>query len=230
MKRRRPKYFVPAALGVGLLLLAIVGWVAFVSPQRTKASSLQGDIESTRNEIAQNRALSRSNAPKVAVRLADVFRLTKAMPDGVDMPGILLELNRVAGHSGISFESISPQAEASVNGYQMLPIEVVFTGNYYELSDFLYRVRNLVEVHRGELAANGRLFTVDAINFVEGPDRFPQLQATMTVNAFVYGSGAASGGVPSGATPTTTGTTAPQPSPTPPAPSSGTASAAGATQ
>jgi hypothetical protein len=68
---------------------------------------------------------------------------------------------------------------------------VILDGTYYELSDFLYRLRNLVEVHVGRLASQGRLFTVGKISIVEGEKHFPELEATMTINAFVYGSGPA---------------------------------------
>jgi hypothetical protein len=37
---------------------------------------------------------------------------------------------------------------------------------------------------------DGRLFTVDAIDFAEGSKQFPHIQATLTANAFVYGGAA----------------------------------------
>jgi Tfp pilus assembly protein PilO len=210
MKRKLPPKYVPAAVGAGLLLFALVGWLAVVRPQQTKAASLSKEIESVQFQITQNRLLARPRTTQVAVRLADLFRLTKAMPNDSDMPGILLELNRVAGQSGITFESITPQGEVATPTYRMVPIEVVLTGNYYELSDMLYRLRNLVEVHEGELAATGRLFTIDAMHFVESSEkRFPFLEATMTVNAFIYGGAGVAGAPPT--QPSTTPSESPSP-------------------
>lgn len=238
--KKVPKRFVPAVVGGGLLLFALVGFLAVVRPQQSKASSLAKEIESVRFQIKQNKLLARPKTTLVAVRVADVFRLSKAMPDEVDMPGILLELNRVAGQSGITFESIIPQGQVATSSYRMVPVQVVFSGNYYELSDLLFRLRNLVEVHDGELAAAGRLFTVDSLHFVEG-EQFPKLEATMTVNAFVYGGGVTTGTegttqtptTPAGSdtsTPTTT-TTTPTTTPSETPSSAGpTASAAGVTQ
>ena len=193
MKRKLPKRFVPVAVVLGLALFAVVGWLAVIQPQRSKAKSLATEIAAVRTEIQRNRLLARPKSTVAAVRLADIFRLSKAMPTGVDMPGILLELNRVAGQAGITFDSISPQAPIAVGPYQAVPVQVIFTGNYYELSDLLYRLRNLVEVHDGKLAATGRLFTVDSVQFSESTEKFPKLQATMTINAFVYSGGAAPG-------------------------------------
>jgi Tfp pilus assembly protein PilO len=234
MKRKLPKRIVPVAVVLGLVLLAVVGWLAVIHPQRSKATSLAAEIAAVRTEIQKNRLLARPKSTVAAVRLADVFRLSKAMPTEVDMPGILLELNRVAGQAGITFDSISPQAPVATGPYQVIPVHVVFTGNYYELSDLLYRLRNLVEVHDGKLATTGRLFTVDSVQFSESSEKFPKLEATMTINAFVYGAAAASatdataGAAPAGQTSTSTPTTS-APASTPPY-SGPAASASGAPQ
>ena len=233
MKRKLPKRFVPFAVVLGLVLLAAVGWLAVVGPQRSKATSLSTEIAAVRAEIQKSRLLARPKSTVAAVRVADIFRLAKAMPTEVDMPGILLELNRVAGEAGITFDSISPQGAVPADFYRTVPVSVVFTGNYYELSDLLYRLRNLVEVHDGKLATTGRLFTVDSVQFSESEDKFPKLEATMTVNAFVYGGGLVTGTdptggeAPAGETGSST-TTAPAPTSTPPA--SAAASASGASQ
>ena len=101
-------------------------------------------------------------APKIEV--ADVYRLAKAMPDRTDMPDLLLELSQLARDTGIRFDSISPQPNAPIGSYTVLPISVTFQGNFYNLADFLYRLRSLVSVHAGRLDATGRLFSVDTLD------------------------------------------------------------------
>jgi hypothetical protein len=124
------------------------------------------------------------------------------MPDRTDMPDLLLELSQLARDTGIRFDSISPQPNALIGSYTVLPISVTFQGNFYNLADFLYRLRSLVSVHAGRLDATGRLFSVDTLTFNESTLKFPQIQATLVIDAFVYGTG-----VPAVATPTTTTTT-----------------------
>ena len=51
---------------------------------------------------------------------------------------------------------------------------LTFEGNYYDLTDFLFRLRNLVSVRDGVLEANGRLYTLDALDLAEGGDGFPR--------------------------------------------------------
>src|SRR6266480_3610377 len=112
------------------------------------------------------------------------------MPDRTDMPDLLLELSQLARDTGIRFDSISPQQGAAIGSYQVIPIAVTFNGNFYNVADFLYRLRSLVSVHGGRLDATGRLFSVDTLTFNESPLHFPQIQASLVIDAFVYGSGA----------------------------------------
>ncbi|MDX6409456.1 MAG: hypothetical protein QOE13_2527, partial [Gaiellaceae bacterium] len=97
------------------------------------------------------------------------------------------------------------QPNALIGSYTVLPVSVTFQGNFYNLADFLYRLRSLVSVHTGTLDATGRLFSVDTLTFNESALKFPQIQATLVIDAFVYGSGVAP--VPAPTTPTTTTTT-----------------------
>ena len=63
-----------------------------------------------------------------------------------------------------------------------------------------------MSVHAGRLDATGRLFSVDTLTFNESTLKFPQIQATLVIDAFVYGSGVPTPAVIP-ATPTTTATT-----------------------
>ncbi|MEA2242802.1 MAG: Pilus assembly protein PilO, partial [Solirubrobacteraceae bacterium] len=122
-----------------------------------------------------------------------------------------------AADTGIVFDSITPQAVASQTGYQVVPVQVIFHGTFYDLADLLYRLRTLVTVNGGRLDATGRLFAIDTVDFGEGKGGFPEIQATLLVDAFVYGSGTATGpatALTPGAT-TTTDTTSTTPTPTP---------------
>ena len=190
-----------------LLLLALIGYFALVKPQKGKAADLSTQIAAQDKQIADARALLAKSKNAQKVRVADLFRLTKAMPDQPDEAGIVLELTNVARQSGITFESIAPQGSTPLTGYQVVPINVVFDGNFFQLNDFLFRLRNLVDVRRGALAADGRLFTVDSIQFDEGARKFPQVQASLTVDAYIYGTGATVSAPPQTTTGTQGGTT-----------------------
>jgi hypothetical protein len=188
LQQLHPGAVIGIVLG-GVLLVGLAGWFLLVRPQGAKLESLkaqtaevQAKVDAYRQQVAAARA-----APKIEV--ADVYRLAKAMPDRTDMPDLLLELSQLARDTGIRFDSISPQSGAAIGSYQVIPIAVTFNGNFYNLADFLYRLRSLVSVHGGRLDATGRLFSVDTMTFNESPLHFPQIQASLVIDAFVYGSG-----------------------------------------
>jgi type IV pilus assembly protein PilO len=127
------------------------------------------------------------------------------MPDRDDMPGIILELNATAAAAGVRFKAIAPQDAVLQEGYRVIPISLTFEGNYYDLTDFLFRMRNLVSVDEGKLSASGRFFTLDTLDLHEAD--LPQIEALLIVSAYVYDPNAHSTTPVPVPLPTTTGTT-----------------------
>jgi Tfp pilus assembly protein PilO len=213
----------PAAVAI-VLVVTLLGYFLLISPQRSKSAELVGEAQSIETQIQALRIANAQIQKAEPIRVADLFRVSKAMPSTDDMPGVLLELNRIARETGIRFESITPQAAADAGGYQRRPIDLVFDGNFYELSDFMFRLRTLVRVRGGQLEATGRLFTVNSLNFAESERSFPRIKATLNVSAYVYGTGA-----PTPTPPSPAGTQPPAPAPPAPAAPSSTPSGASAT-
>ena len=212
--RAKPSGAVIAGVVVGLIVYALAGYFLLISPQKGKAADLKRQAETAQQQIDQYRTLAAQAQANPPIRVAELFRLTKAMPDSVDMAGVILELSRVARESGIEFDSITPQGAAPVSGYSTVPLSVEFDGNFYQLSDFLFRVRNLVRVDAGRLDAQGRLFVVDSISFGESTRSFPEIKASLTVHAFVYGDVSVTAPPAAETTPTTTDTTSTTTEPT----------------
>jgi type IV pilus assembly protein PilO len=218
---------------VGVLAYLAAGYFLLIGPQRSKSADLKKQVAQTESQIEQYRTLSAQARAAAPIRVADLFRLEKAMPNEVDMAGIVLELSRMARESGITFESITPQGPSAQTRFQMLPVTLIFDGNYFELSDFLYRLRSLVRVRSGRLAATGRLFVVDSISFSESTRSFPRIQASVVVNTYVFGDQPLPGTPGAAATPpppvTTPGSTTPgstEPTTTAPDPATPPAGAA----
>ncbi len=188
----RGKPFTQNAPGVitvaGVLVLGLAAWLLIVHPQSGKASSLDRQARQAQETIDAYRGHVTAARSTPKIDLADVHRLAKAMPTEADRRGVLSELSNVARDSGIRFASISPHAVKAVGSYSVLPISVKFNGNFYNFTDFLYRLRSLVTVRAGRLDANGRLFSVDMLTFNESQKKFPHIHATLVIDAFVYGS------------------------------------------
>lgn len=218
MKTRVPVWVVAAVL---LLVVAVAGYIFAIRPKRDELAKLDVELATAQAQIVAATRLagtSEGEDAAAAIRVADLVRIAKAMPDALDMPGIILELNIAASEAGVEFTSIEPGSPAVANGYTTVPINLTFEGSYYELTELLFELRNLVTVRDGALDAGGRLFTIAVINLQEGTGGFPQVKAALTVSAYQYGvdpallaTAAAVEGEP--ATTETAGTTGTEPAP-----------------
>jgi hypothetical protein len=194
-------------VGAAALLVLLAGLFVLVLPQSHNAAHLSDELATTQTQIVTARALA-AQKPEQRIRVADLFKVVKAMPDDTDMTGIMLQLQETAAEAGVQFDSIQPEALQPGTGFNLEPIDLTFDGNYYSLTDFLFRLRKLVSVHRGTLDATGRLFSVGRIDFAPAEKGFPAITATVHVNAYVF-----SPSTPATATvPSTTDTTTTTPS------------------
>ena len=204
-----------ALIVAGVLVFGLVGWFVLVRPQAGQAKELQAQQVAIQKQIDDQRQKTAAARGAPKIHFADIYRLAKAMPDKTDMPDLLLELSQLAHDSGIRFDSITPAPAETVGAYSVIPISVTFSGNFFSLADFLYRVRTLVNVHNGGLEATGRLFSVDTLSFAESPLKFPKIQAELLIDAFVYGTAATpAAGVTAAAAPTDTTSTSTTPTDT----------------
>ncbi len=230
MRKKTPQSVWIAAVVGGLLLMIVLGFFVIVSPQRGKASDLKDQIADVQQQIDDAHALVAKAKNAQKVKVADLFKLTKAMPDNPDEAGVLLDINDVARVSGVEFNSINVDASVTLSTYQVIPLRLEFDGNYYALTDFLFRLRNLVDVHRGALDASGRLFAVDNLALDESTRQFPRIRAQIKIDAFVYGTGTPADVAPAQSSTAATGSATaatPPPAAAPPAPSTGAAAAGG---
>ena len=191
----------------GLILLAAAGYFFLVAPKKNEAKSLDQAIAQLDQQVSDQRAQATQAAGLSKILVADYNKLQSAMPNDPKMDELGLQLNTLANDTGISFDSYQPGTAVNTSAYQVLPIAVSFQGSFEELSDFLYRLQSLVLVDNHQLSAKGRLFTVDQVSFAEGEDGFPEIKATLQIDAYAFGQSAAST-ASAAASPTSTDTTA----------------------
>lgn len=201
-------------VAAALLVLAL-GWFVAVRPLGHKAAGLHKQTAAVQQQItddlAQIAAARGGGAAAAAqtIKVADVYKLAKAMPSVTDMPDVLIELDQTARAAGVDLQTLSPGATtAGTNGYSLQPLTMTVAGNFYTVTDLLYRLRNLVYVRSGALQANGRLFSVNSVSLT--PSNGKNIMATIVVDTYVYGGTTAA--VTSTTTPSTTTTTSTPPS------------------
>jgi len=193
----------------GLILLAAAGYFLLIAPKKKEAKSLSQDIVLLDQQISEQNAQATQAAGLSRILVADYNKLQTAMPNQPKMDEVLLQLNSVAEATGVRFDNYQPGTAAATSAYQVLPVTVTFQGTFDELSDFLYRIQSLVLVDNHELSARGRLFNVNQVSFAQGEKNFPQLAATIQIDAYAFGPpvGSAASATPSTTSTTTTSTT-----------------------
>jgi Tfp pilus assembly protein PilO len=92
-------------------ILLIVGyWFLLLGPKRDEATKAEADAakQEQRRDTAQSAASQASSAKNAfASDYTEVIRLGKAIPSAVDMPGLIVQLDRAADGTGIRFTKIA---------------------------------------------------------------------------------------------------------------------------
>ena len=185
-----------ALIVAGDLVLLLLGWFLLVSPQRSTAQTTaraaqaaEVQIEQAQAPKAQPTAVTQPKQPEI--QTAYLYKLSKAMPLTTDMPNLLLELNQVVQSAGVQLVSITPSATDPTTGQTDITLSVA--GDFYSLTDLLYRLRSLVAVHNGSLDVSGRLFSITSVGLTpSGTGR--TINGSIALTAFTFGAAAAAAG------------------------------------
>jgi Tfp pilus assembly protein PilO len=176
----RPAIAIAAA---SLLLIVLVGWFGFVSPQRAKADSLAVQIGDTERQLAITEAVAREARLEENARLLATLR--RAVPDEMGMPDIMRQLTRAATDGRVRITGITPAAVVSTGVADSVPITVTIEGRYFGIQEFLRRLRTRTDVEGERVRASGRLFSVDSIQFT-GTEQNGRITATLVISAYAF--------------------------------------------
>ena len=153
-------------VAAAVLVVFLLGWFAFVSPQRSKASTLDAQIANTRLQIADNEKLL--SGPAKRTSLAESRKIARVMPNQPLQSQLIRQLSAIAKSSEVQLTSISPSAAVVGATDEALPLAVSVNGHYFAIQRFLRLLRASADVRNGKLVGRGRLFTVDSISFAGG--------------------------------------------------------------
>lgn len=186
-KQRKRLLILVGVCAAAFLLVVAGGYFLLVSPKASKASQLRQQVDAMQSKLSAALAAAHQPTTGSSGDAPEVFRLTKAMPDRVDIAGALLDLDATARATGVVLDGITPSVPApGTSGYESVPVQAVLHGRYGQFTTFLGRLKTLVAVRDGKVTANGRLFGVDSIQFAAGDAGLPQLKATVQLEVYVY--------------------------------------------
>jgi Tfp pilus assembly protein PilO len=111
---------------------------------------------------------------------------------------------------------------AAPAGLETVPLELEFTGDFFNLADFFHDVKRFVSTTNSNVTVGGRLITVEGIKWSSDDDLFPKIRAQITATIYLSpkSQGTTAGATPSGPSTTTpagstpTDTTTPAATPT----------------
>jgi Tfp pilus assembly protein PilO len=206
-------------VGVVLLVIVVLAWFFLLNPLRSDIAAVETSIEDERTSLAAAQAqLGQAEATREegAKNRGRLLELAKMVPEAEQIPSLLLQIQDLADQSGIDFIAVTPGDPVQSGDFDIVPLELEFTGTYFDLSDFVYRAEQMV-------AGPGRLLAVKNLDLQLAPETetsgagvavSPELSVNMTLYAFQM-AGAEAGGAqtpstdsaPSDAEETTTTTT-----------------------
>jgi hypothetical protein len=172
-----------AAAVIGLAVL--IGWFAVVSPQRSKAKSLDAQIAEEQSRLTVAQLLARSQKADKG-KTTGVGLLSRAMPASLQMPTILRQVQALAASSHVSVQSFTPAGATPLAGYEAVPIDLSVTGRYASVEGFLHKLRVQAGSTGGRIKATGRLFDVQTVALTPGGTETSDLSAAIHLAAFVY--------------------------------------------
>lgn len=180
-------------IGLGVVVLLVAWYFLIIGPKRDKLAETEKQLEQEQKTYEDNSAkIKRITEEKNAAQQTEgeIMKLDKLIPADAQVPSLIIELQQSAQEAGIEFMKIEPaEAVAGADGNTIIPFEMKFQGDFFDVNDFLYRVENYARMEGNDVNVSGRLLSVVEI-ILDEPDRepkFPQVMATLTVNAFMTG-------------------------------------------
>lgn len=178
-------------IGLGAVVVLVAWYFLVIGPKRDTIAETDRQLQQEKKTFDENQArVKRLGEERNAAKqtMAEILKLNKLIPVDAQVPSLIVELQQSASEAGIKFIKIEPSdAIAGTEGNTIVPFEMKFQGDFYDVNDFLYRIENYARMEGNDVNVSGRLLSVVALTLDE-PDldpKFPQVLATLNINAFM---------------------------------------------
>ena len=124
--------------------------------------------------------------------------LEEQVPTTVQLPQLIRQIRKVADKAAVDFIQIAPgnPAPATSGSFSTIPTQISATGNYFAVTEFLYRLETLP-----------RAVKVTTITLGPGPDGLPELQLQLSAEMYTTDMSAGPGSQPGATSAGTAATT-----------------------
>lgn len=177
-------------IALGVVVFLVAWWFLIIGPRKDETAQKEKDYEAARQSYDQNRGrVQRLDEERSAARqaTADLLKLSKLIPADSQVPSMIIELQSTANDAGIKFLKIVPNtAVAGTEGGTIVPFELNFQGQYYDVNDFLYRVENFARMEGNDISVGGRLISIVSLEMSEpNMGEFPDVLVKLGANAYM---------------------------------------------
>jgi hypothetical protein len=177
---------------VALAVVLVGVWLEVVSPERQKASQLNGQIASARSQLATAEtalASARGAESRYTTAYTSVVNLGKAVPPSPEVPSLIYQIAQVSNQKKVDFSSIATNASgssssssastssstssgtaaasasaASSASFTPLPFTLTVTGGFSEIEHLFRQLDDLTTLSSpGNISVAGRLLTVQSV-------------------------------------------------------------------
>jgi Tfp pilus assembly protein PilO len=155
-----------AVLGV----VAVLGgfWWFVVKPAKADLKAQKDElaqVTSEANDLRDTVSRLEVSSKGTAARTAERLRLSKAVPDGTETPGMVIQLQRLADRANVELTSIKTNSFSDFGSLRGTEYEVRVTGKFFDVDDFLYRLHRQVTVdEKDRPVIGGRLFATTSVD------------------------------------------------------------------
>jgi len=178
-------------IGLGVVVVVVAWYLLIIGPKKDDAAEKNAQYQTEKKSYDESlERVQRMDEEQVAAKQAsaDLLKLNKLVPSDSQVPSMIVEMQSTADLAGIKFMKIVPDtAVAGVAGGTIVPFELNFQGEYYDVTDFLYRVENFARMEGTNVNVTGRLISVVTLELVE-PDidgSFPDVLVKIGANAYM---------------------------------------------
>jgi len=132
-----------------VILLTAANWYFFVDPMQTQIRQKQAQLRTLEDELIQKQSIANNLAQFKHEKEILERRLAQALtelPNEANIDDLIRSLAEIGTKSGLTINTIDPQAEQRQSFYAAIPIVMSVTGNYHEIGVFLDSLSKLARI------------------------------------------------------------------------------------
>lgn len=150
------------AIAIIIVILGIVVWFEFISPENDKYDALHTQEQSLKIQIRQKQLLAAS-LPAYQAQIKEMNvrfqKFLEQLPNRTQIPSLLDDVTLAGRSRGLDFELFQPTGEINKNFYAEIPVKLKVVGTYNDIGRFASAV-----------AAMPRIVTISGIDITRVPD------------------------------------------------------------